>query len=65
MDTVDFVAVEQHGHSQLELVSPTALRMAVFHLRRKEEPYLLEHSTLSLVNTHALGPAVPHFLAQN
>ena len=43
---------------------PTALRMAVYHLGRREEPYLFEQSTLLLVKTHGLGPAGPHFLTQ-
>ena len=30
-----------------------------------EEPYLFEQSTLLLVKTHGLGPAVPHSLRQN
>ena len=41
-----------------------ALRMADYHRRRREEPYLFAHSTLLLVKTPGLGPAVPHFLAQ-
>ena len=36
----DLVAVEQHLRSQLEDLYPTALRMAVYHLGRREEPYL-------------------------
>ena len=60
----DLVAVEEHLRSQLEDLHPTALRMAVYHLRRREEPYLFEQSTLLLVKTHGLGPAVPHFLTQ-
>ena len=36
--------------------------MDVYHLGRREEPYLFEQSTLLLVKT--LGPAVPHFLTQ-
>ena len=60
----DLVAVEQHLRSQLEDLHPTALRMAVYHLRRREEPYLFEQSTLLLVKTHGLGLAVPHFLTQ-
>ena len=31
---------------------------------RREEPYLFEQSTLLLVKTHGLGPAVLHFLTQ-
>ena len=34
----DLVAVEQHLRSQLEDLYPTALRMAVYHLGRREEP---------------------------
>ena len=60
----DLVAVEQHLRSQLEDLYPTALRMAVYHLGRREEPYLLEQSTLLLVKTHGLGPTVPHLLTQ-
>ena len=60
----DLVAVEQHLRSQLEDLYPIVLRMAVYHLGRTEEPYLLEPSTLLLVKTHGLGPAVPHFLTQ-
>ena len=60
----DLVAVEQHLRSQLEDLYPTALRMAMYHLGRREEPYLFEQSTLLLVKTHGLGPAVPHFLTQ-
>ena len=60
----DLVAVEQHLRSQLEDLYPTALRMAVYHLGRREEPYLFEQSTLLLVKTHGLGLAVPHFLTQ-
>ena len=37
---------------------------AIYHLGHREEPYLLEQSTLLLVKTHGLGPAVPHFLTQ-
>ena len=44
---------------------PTALRMAVYHLGRREEPYLFEQSTLLFVETHILRPAVPHFLTHN
>ena len=60
----DLFAVEQHLRSQLEDLYPTALRMAVYHLGCREEPYLFEQSTLLLVKTHGLGPAVPHFLTQ-
>ena len=60
----DLVAVAQHLRSQVEDLYPTALRMAVYHLGRREEPYLFEQSTLLLVKTHGLGPAVPHFLTQ-
>ena len=56
--------MEQHLRSQLEDLYPTALRMAVYHLGRREEPYLFEQSTLLLLKTHGLGPAVPHFLTQ-
>ena len=38
--------------------------MAFYHLGRREEPYLFEQSTLLLVKTHGLGPAVPHFVTQ-
>ena len=38
--------------------------MAVYHSGRTEEAYLFEQSTLLLVKTHGLGPAVPHFLTQ-
>ena len=57
-------AVEQHLRSQLEDLYPTALHMAVYHVGRREEPYLFEQSTLLLVKTHGLGPAEPHFLTQ-
>ena len=60
----DLVAVEQHLRSQLEDLYPTPLHMAVYHLGRREEPYLFEQSTLLLVKTHGLGPGVPHFLTQ-
>ena len=60
----DLVVVEQHLHSQLEDLYPTALRMAVYHLGRREEPYLFEKSHLLLVKTHGLGRAAPHFLTQ-
>ena len=43
--------VEQHLRSQLEDLYPTALRMAVYHLGRKEEPYFFEQSTLLFVKT--------------
>ena len=56
--------MEQHLRSQLEDLYPTALRMAVYHLGRREEPYLFEQSTLFPVKTHGLGPAMPHFLTQ-
>ena len=36
----------------------------LYHLGRREEPSLFEQSTLLLVKTHGLGPAVPHFLTQ-
>ena len=52
----DLVAVEQHLRSQLEDLYPTALRMAVYHLGRREDPYLFEQSTLLLVKTHGLRP---------
>ena len=61
----DSVAVEQHLRSQLEDLYPIALRMAVYNLGRREEPYLFEQSTLLLVKTHGLGHAVRHFLTQN
>ena len=38
--------------------------MAVYHVGRREEPYLFELSTLLLVKPQGLGPAVPHFLTQ-
>ena len=60
----DLVAVEQHLCSQLEDLYPTALGMAVYHLGRREEPYLFEQSTLLLLKTHGLGPALPHFVTQ-
>ena len=60
----DVVAMEQHLRSQLEDLYPTALRMALYHLGHREEPYLFEQSTPLLVKTHGLGPAVPHFLTQ-
>ena len=56
--------MEQHLRSQLEDLYPTALRMAMYHLGRREELYLFEQPTLLLVKTHGLGPAVPHFLTQ-
>ena len=58
------VDVEQHLRSQSEELCPTALRMAVYHLACREEPYLFEQSTLLLVKTHGLGPALPHCLTQ-
>ena len=60
----DLVAVEQHLRSQLEALYPTALRMVVYHLGQREEPYSCEQSTLLLVKTHGVGPLVPHFLTQ-
>ena len=60
----DLVAVEQHLRWQLEDFYPTALRMTVYHLGRKEELYFFEQPTLLLVKTHGLGPAVPRFLTQ-
>ena len=60
----DLVALEQHLRSQLVDLYPKAVRMAVYHLGRKEEPYLFEQSTVLLVKTHGLGPAVPHFFTQ-
>ena len=43
--------MEQHLRLQLEDLYPVALRMAVYHLGRREEPYLFEQSTLvSLVD---------------
>ena len=60
----DLVSVEQHLRSPLEDLCPTALRIAVYHLGRTEKPYLFGQSTLLLVKTHGLGPAVPHFLTQ-
>ena len=42
----DLVTVEQHLRSQREDLYPTALRMAGYHLGRREEPYLF---TLKLV----------------
>ena len=38
--------------------------MVVYHLGRREEPYLLEQSTLLLVKTHGLGLAMAHFATQ-
>ena len=38
--------------------------MAVYHLGRREEPYLFEQSTLLLVKIHGVGRVVPHFLTQ-
>ena len=60
----DLVAVEQHLRSQLEDLYPIALRMAVYHLGRREKLYLFAQSTLLLVKTHGLGPAVLHFRTQ-
>ena len=60
----DLVAVEQNLCSQLQHFYPTPLHMAVYNLGHREELYLFEHSTLLLVKTHGLGPAVPNFLAQ-
>ena len=60
----DLAVVEQHLRSPLEDLYPTALRMVVYHLGRREEPYLFERSTLLLVKTHGQGLAVPHFLTQ-
>ena len=60
----DLVAMEQHLCSQLEDLYPIALRTAVYHRGRRKVPYLHEHSTVLLVKTHGLGPAVPHFLTQ-
>ena len=60
----DLVAPEQHLRSQLEDLYASLLRMAVYHLGRREEPYLFEQSTRLLVNIHALGPALLHFLGQ-
>ena len=60
----DSFVVEQRLRSQLEDLYPTALRMAVYHLGRKEDPYLFEQSTLLPVKTHGVGPAVPNFLTQ-
>ena len=56
--------MEQQLRSQLEDLYPTALRMDVYHLGRREKPCLFEQSTLLLVKTHGLGLAVPHFLTQ-
>ena len=61
----DLVAVQQPLLCQLEDLYQTALRMALYNLRRKEDPCLLEQSTLLLVKTHGVGPAVPLFLTQN
>ena len=58
-------SAEQHLRWELEDVYPTALRMAVYHLGHREEPYLCEQSTVLLVKIHGLGPTVPHFLTQN
>ena len=60
----DLVAVEQHLPPQLEDLYPTALRMAVYHLGRREEVCLFQQSSLLLVKTRGMGPAVPHFLTQ-
>ena len=60
----DLVAVEQHLRLQLEDLYPLALRMAISHLGRREEPYFFEQPTLLLVKTNGLGPAVPHLLTQ-
>ena len=60
----NLVAVEQHLRSELEDLYPTALRMAIYRLGRREDPYLFEQSTLLIVKTYGLGPAVPHFLTQ-
>ena len=60
----DLVAVKKLLRSQLEDLYPRALRMVVYHVGRKEEPYFCEQSTVVLVKTHGLGPAVPHFLTQ-
>ena len=38
--------------------------MVVYHLGRRDEPYLFEQATLLLGNNHGLAPAVPHFLTQ-
>ena len=64
-DRGNLVAVEQKFRLQSEDLYPIALRMAVYYLRRREEPYLLEQSTPLLVKTHGPSPAVPHFLTQN
>ena len=64
MDTMGIWSLWNILRSQSEDLYPTALRMAVYHLGRREEPYLFEQSTLLLVKTHGLGPAVPHFLTQ-
>ena len=56
----DLVAVQQHLRSQLEDLYPTLLRMVVYHLGRKEEPYLFEQSTLLLVKTHGLCRTSSH-----
>ena len=61
---VDLVTVEQHLRWQLEDLYPIALRMAIYHLGRTEEPYLFEPSPLLRVKTHVLGLDVPHFLTQ-
>ena len=60
----DLVSVEQHLRSQLEELYPTAFSVGVYHLGRRDRPYLFEHSTVLLVKTHGLGPAVPQFLTQ-
>ena len=60
----DWVAMQQHLRSHLDDLYPIALRMAVDHLGRREEPHLFEQSTLLLVKTHGLGLAVPHFVTQ-
>ena len=60
----DLVAMEQHLRSRLEDLYPTALRMAVYHPGRREEPYLFEQPTLLLVKAYGLGPALPHFLTE-
>ena len=60
----NLVAVEHQLRLQLEDLYPTALRMAVYHLGRREEPYLFKQSTLLLVTTHGLVPAVPPYLTQ-
>ena len=56
--------MEQHLHSQLEDLHPMALRLAVYNLGRRQAPYLFEQSTVLLVKTNGLGPAMPHFLTQ-